>query len=227
MRILKYFTDNYDSIVFFDVETTGLSYANDDVIEFACIHINKKGTARCYDRLINIGRSLPPYIVELTNITDEMLVSEGVERDKVAELIEKKIFGNGRVLLVAHNVNFDANFIAAMFKRSGRKIDWSRIDLIDTLTILRDRKSFPHKLENAITHYGLDGMVKNSHRAIDDVKALLMVFEKMSDESNDVKKYINIYGYNPKYGIRESEKIPKLRYVPQSYHMDKKAYDAE
>ena len=44
---------------------------------------------------------------------------------------------------------------------------------LDTVTVYKDRRAFPHKLENAITEYGLANKVKNSHRAIDDVKALL------------------------------------------------------
>lgn len=225
MQILKYFIDNYDSIIFFDVETTGLDFRDDEIIEFACIDIKRNGKAICHDFLVNVHFRLPREIVNLTHITDEMLVEEGIERSQLAKFIAEELFNKQKILLLAHNANFDMNFIKYLFKKEGRKVPWNKIDIIDTLTILRDRKEYPHKLENAISFYGLDGMVKNSHRAIDDVKAMLMVFDRMSHDNGDVVKYINLFGYNPKYGIRENVKLPRVKYEAQRYGERMKLYE--
>lgn len=225
MKILSYFLENYDNIIVFDTETTGLSYRRDDVIEFACIHIKNKREIKAHDWLISLDRPIPQKIVELTSITDEMLASRGVDRHRLAEYIAGTLLSGERVLMIAHNVAFDVNFTRSYLRKEGFEVDWSRIDVLDTLTVFKDRHPFPHKLSNAISAYGLSDVAENSHRAIDDVKALLMVFEKMSEESDDIIKYINLIGYNPRYGIREQDRLPNAEYRPQSYDSTVKLYN--
>ena len=68
--------------------------------------------------------------------------------------------------------------------------------------------------------FGSVGLDFVSHRAIDDVKALVEVLMEMDIERPDLLMYINLFGFNKKYGISGC-KIKGVRYVPQSYH-DKK-----
>jgi DNA polymerase III epsilon subunit-like protein len=82
--------------------------------------------------------------------------------------------------------------------------------------VYKDRRSYPHRLCNAIDAYGLAGKVVNSHRAIDDVLATVAVMEAMAGELDDLDKYINLFGYNPKYGI-DGKPIGSVTYRPQSY----------
>ena len=106
-----------------------------------------------------------------------------------------------------------------MFTRTllkGKKIQ-NNLRVLDTLTVYKDRRPYPHKLENAIVAYGLEGKVKNSHRAIDDVKALVEVLMAMDMERPDLERYINLFGYNAKYGI-SGDKIRGVNYAPQSFH---------
>lgn len=59
---------------------------------------------------------------------------------------------------------------------------------------------------------------KNSHRAIDDVLALYEVTKAMSEERDDLTDYIDLLGYNPKYGIT-GRKLRQITYMPQSYKL--------
>ena len=79
-----------------------------------------------------------------------------------------------------------------------------------------DRRAYPHKLANAIIAYDLTGKVQNSHRAIDDVLALFEVLKAMDDEREDLGSYVNLFGYNPKYGV-SGRRIVGVRYEPQSF----------
>lgn len=66
---------------------------------------------------------------------------------------------------------------------------------------------------------GLDpDKVQNSHRAIDDVLALYEVTKAMSEERDDLTDYIDLLGYNPKYGIT-GRKLRQITYMPQSYKL--------
>lgn len=124
----------------------------------------------------------------------------------------------GRTLLVAHNAQFDLLFSRALLHYTD--IGTARLDAcdyIDSLTVYKDRAAYPHKLANAIEHYSLEGKVKNSHRAIDDVLALYCVTYAMAEERMDLEQYVNIFGYNNRYGIMEP-KLEKVTYHAQSYN---------
>ena len=213
----------YDSLVFFDTETTGFNADRDDrIIELAAIQVKKEGIVRQEDLLVQLpeGRTIPDKIVDLTGITDLMLLS-GVTDEKCASIFSEMI-GDGSTLLLAHNAQFDLNFIAFMFVRHmGNHPEWMQsfmaCDYLDTLTVYKDRYAYPHKLANAITVYGLEDKVQNTHRAIDDVLALFEVAKAMSKERSDLLSYANIFGYNSKYGISGKE-LKKIVYHPQSFH---------
>ena len=109
-------------------------------------------------------------------------------------------------VLVAHNAHFDLLFLAyaqiRAKKEHGLLEEYEKFkdaDYLDTLTIYRDRRRFPHKLENAIQEYGLSGKVENSHRAVDDCRALYEVTKRMWEEKADLDKYVNVFGFLKKY----------------------------
>jgi hypothetical protein len=52
--------------------------------------------------------------------------------------------------------------------------------------------------------------------AIDDVLALFEVLKAMDDEREDLGSYVNLFGYNPKYGV-SGRRIVGVRYEPQSF----------
>ena len=56
----------------------------------------------------------------------------------------------------------------------------------------------------------------NSHRAVDDVLATAAVALEMEKERDDLHLYINLFGYNPKYGV-DGRKISSITYKPQPY----------
>jgi len=108
------------------------------------------------------------------------------------------------------------SFLFYMLLRSGDITILKGKDKLDLLTAYKDRRSYPHKLCNAIEAYGLADKVVNSHRAVDDVLATVAVMQAMEDEKNDLHRYINLFGYNPKYGI-SGKPIGSVTYKPQRY----------
>ena len=111
---------------------------------------------------------------------------------------------------------FDLAFMRAAYLRH-ETIDTDSFltaDYLDSLTVYRDRRPYPHKLMDAITAYKLDRKVQNSHRAIDDVEALFEVCKAMCQERDNLLTYVNIFGFNPKYGI-SGRKMEKVKYFSQ------------
>ena len=211
----------YDRLVLFDTETTGLQFSRDEIIEFAAIVVEMVDGApkviQEYDELITLspGMFVPPKIEELTGISTQDIRERGLPKTRVARDIGEMIRGN--TLLLAYNAHFDLSFLFYFLLRNGDPSILKGKDKLDLFTVYRDRRPFPHRLHNAIDAYGLTGRVVNSHRAVDDVLATLAVMEEMEKEKNDLIRYVNLFGYNPQYGI-DGKPIGSVTYKPQPYN---------
>ena len=210
----------YDKLVLFDTETTGLVYHRDEIIEFAAVVVEQQMgvpvVTEEYDQLITLspGGFVPPKIEQLTGITNQDLREKGVPKTRVCCDIARMFTGN--TLLLAYNAHFDLSFLFYMLLRDGDPTILKGKDKLDLLTVYKDRHSYPHKLCNAIDVYGLSGKVVNSHRAVDDVLATVEVMKAMEEEKNDLLRYVNLFGYNPKYGV-EGKPISSVTYKPQGF----------
>ena len=90
------------------------------------------------------------------------------------------------------------------------------------MTVYKDRRPYPHKLQNAIDAYGL--LTQNTHRAVDDARATLELLYAMAEERDDLGRYVNLFGFNPKYGAPKP-RIASIRYVPQGYQETQPLYE--
>ena len=211
----------YDRLVLLDTETTGLQFSRDEIIEFAAVAVEQRdGEAVVvaeYDELValNPGGFVPPKIHELTGISTQDLRERGIPKTRVCRDIAELIAGN--TLLLAYNAHFDLSFLFYLLLRSGDPQILKGKDKLDLLTVYRDRHSYPHKLCNAIDTYGLAGQVVNSHRAVDDVLATVAVMGAMEEEKDDLVRYVNLFGFNPKYGV-DGKPIGSVTYKPQPYN---------
>ena len=213
-------TQKYDKFVIFDTETTGLDFARDEIIEFSAVVLEVQNgevvVTQEYDNLVTLspGNTVPPMITQLTGITNQDIRERGIPKLQLCRDIAGMFQGNP--LLLAYNAHFDLSFLFYLLLRSGDPTILKGKDKLDLLTVYKDRRPFPHKLLNAIEAYGLTGKVVNSHRAIDDVLATAAVIEELVAERDDLLCYVNLFGYNPKYGI-DGKPIGTVTYKPQAY----------
>ena len=220
MAALQQFFEKYDRLVLFDTETTGLTYSRDEVIEFAAVVVEQVGgvptVVEEYDQLITLSPQgfVPAKIERLTGITNQDLREKGEPKTRVCCDIAR--FFQGNTLLLAYNAHFDLSFLFYMLLRDGDPTVLKGKDKLDLLTVYKDRRSYPHKLCNAIEAYGLSGKVVNSHRAVDDVLATVEVMKAMEAERDDLCRYLNLFGYNPRYGI-SGKPIGSITYKPQAF----------
>lgn len=169
-----------------------------------------------YDEFIKVDGALPLNIIKITGITNEMLKDNGLSEKTVANDIKERLSDD--TLMIAHNTQFDLSFIFHLLNRhfpdeAAELV--SKVKWMDTLTVLKDRKKYPHKLIDAVKYYELDEV--NFHRAIDDTEALFEVTKALKAERDDLVEYINVFGYNPKYGVG-SMRFPFIDYKPQRFH---------
>ncbi len=218
----------YDRLFLFDTETTGLSYSRDEIIEFAAVVVEQKDgqpvVVQEYDQLITLspGVTVPPEIEKLTGISNEDILARGISKQQVCADIARMVAGN--TLLLAYNAHFDLSFLFYLLLRDGDPAILKGKDKLDLYTVYKDRRPYPHKLCHAIEAYGLGDQVINSHRAVDDVIATVAVMKCIEAERSDLERYINLFGYNPKYGV-EGKPIGSVTYKPQPYNSTKPLYE--
>jgi len=189
---------NSDEIILFDTETTGLKASEDRIIEIAAIKykIQEDFILVEIDRLheyINVSFELPPFIVELTGITNEQLSAVPTE-DKLFDKIYSFI-GSTPAILGAHNLPFDLRFLRAMYQRYGKTLE--PIYGIDTLEMARDlltkNEVENHKLSTLAEYFGISDEIQ-FHSAIEDVSVtgaifglLLLMYEKRPKKAHTGK----------------------------------------
>ena len=218
--MLEKLFSKYDRLFLFDTETTGLKFSQDQIIEFAAVVLEmvdgQVRVIREYDELVTLlpGTTVPQMIQDLTGISDEDIRQRGIPKAQVCRDVAEMIQGN--TLLLAYNAHFDLSFLFYMLKGYGDPAILKGKDKLDLLTVYRDRHAYPHKLCTAIEKYGLSGQVVNSHRAVDDVLATVAVMKAMEEEKDDLMRYVNLFGYNAKYGI-EGKPIGSVTYKPQGF----------
>lgn len=223
---MKKLWEQFDRIVIFDTETTGIEFGKDRIIELGAVSLECGEEVACMDDLIRLpaGETLPPFITELTGITDEQLLREGVGQETAVNHFCELLEGAARPLLVAYNAQFDLNFLYHFLRPYGKVEVLRAPHFLDALTVYKDRRDYPHKLANAIDAYDLGGRVVNSHRAVDDARATVALLESMAAERSDLERYIDLFGTHPKYGV-SGRKIASVTYRAQPYQRIRPLYE--
>lgn len=212
----------FDHVVVLDTETTGIDCKKDEIIELAAACVTPSGVESEMDVFIRLseGRTLPPMITQLTGITPQQLEQEGVEKWEAAAQFAAAI-SHPNTLLVAYNAQFDLCFLYYFLARLDLAGALKGTKMLDAMTVYKDRRQYPHKLQNAIDTYGVP--TQNTHRAVDDAKAALEVLDAMAHEQDDLLEYINLFGYNPRYGV-SGPRISSITYLPQGKFSGEKLY---
>ncbi len=155
-----------DSLVVFDLETTGFSPEGDRIVELAAVELRHGVPGRSRTWLVNPGIPIPPAASRVHGIT-EADIRDAPPVDRVLRAFAA--FAGDRPL-AAHNARFDAAFLRAAAARHGLSEPPGR--LIDTLELFR--LALPglqsHSLQALAAHYGIRPAA--AHRAGDDARLL-------------------------------------------------------
>ena len=160
---------NSDFVVF-DLETTGLNPKNDHIIEIGAVKISNRKVIDSFSTFVHTDRKLPEKIIELTSITDDMLVGQPDIGDALPSFLD---FAKGSVL-VAHNAKFDVGFIREKAKvLSIENYNPSTLDTLElSKALIKDVKN--HRLNTLTKKLGIS--LLNHHRAVDDANATGQLF---------------------------------------------------
>lgn len=187
-KILRDFRRLYklyeDGAVFtaFDTETTGLSPTSNRIIEIGAVKFNKDGIISRWDQLINPNVLIPPFITQLTHISQEMVDVNNTINCYLPSFLE--LINN--TILIGHNVQFDLNFVNAELERCGMNLLKNKC--IDTHQYAR--WAYPtlgkYKLEYLADLMKIDK--GQSHRAIDDAETCRQIYLRIINDTKSLRK---------------------------------------
>jgi len=148
-----------------DVETTGASPQHDRITEIGIVEITPDGQLTEWSTLVNPGCRIPPFIEQLTGISNAM-VENAPDFPSVADALAARLQGR---IFVAHNARFDYAFIKNEFKRLEQDF---RADTLCTVRLSRRLypQHYKHNLDSVIQRLGL--AVSDRHRALADARVL-------------------------------------------------------
>lgn len=148
-----------------DFETTGISPGNGDrATEVAIVLVEGGRVVDRFQSLMNAGVYIPPFITELTGITNAMVA--GAPPAAQVMLDASRFVGSAP--LVAHNAAFDRKFWQAELALCGLAAPQPFI-----CTLLLSRRLYPqapnHKLGSLVDYHGLP-RTGQAHRALADAE---------------------------------------------------------
>ncbi|MDA1330331.1 MAG: DNA polymerase III subunit epsilon [Chloroflexi bacterium] len=163
------------SIVAVDIETTGLDPKNDAIIEIGAVRFEGKRTVSEWSTLVNPGRPISPFITQLTGITNDMVRGA----PPIGEVLDELGQFVGDAPVLGQRVSFDLSFL----RRQGVLKQNDSIDTYDMAAVLLPRAG----------RYNLGALGKllniplpATHRALDDARVTVGVFQKLSDKMQEL-----------------------------------------
>lgn len=175
-------TQETPQFVVMDIETEGLNSEIHGIIEIGAIKIKNNNTQEI-QFLINTGRPISDSISQLTQITDEMLINDGI---LIEDALKEFLVFIDNLPIVGFNVDFDFSFVNKQLKLLG--MDTLRNKKVDLLRIVKKEKMFlkNYRLDTVIAEYGINEKVP--HRALEDANLIYLLSTKVNGFHDIIKK---------------------------------------
>lgn len=159
-------------LIVFDLETTGLDFIRDRIIQISYIKVSPDGTEERENLFVNPEKPIPHEVVELTGITDDDVKDAPTFKTIAPQLCEKF---KGCDFAGYNSNHFDIPMLAEEFLRAGIDFDFSKVRLIDAQTIFH--KMERRNLAAAYKFYCGRKMEEDftAHRADEDTEATYRV----------------------------------------------------
>ena len=188
--------------VVYDIETTGLSPVKNKIIEFGAVKVSGGKIVDRFSTFVNPEEPIPYEITKLTSITDD----DVRDADPIAVVMPRFLNFCDGCVWVAHNAEFDVNFVKEKCKVLGTPVDPVYVD-----TLPLARVQLPGK-----GRFTLDAVAKDlgielghHHRAVDDAECTALIFVKFLEQLTD-EGLKTLNDVNEK-GSSNAEAISKLR----------------
>ncbi len=162
-----------EALVVLDLETTGLSPSENEIIEIALMRVESDRIER-FSRLVDPGVPIPPFITKLTGITS----ADVAGKPDVYSVLEEALPYLDGAVLVIQNAPFDMGFLRPRARRLGVKIHNEVVDTVQwarrALPLLKRRR-----LDCLVRAFEVSIQTGARHRALWDAEATWAVMREM------------------------------------------------
>lgn len=148
-----------------DVETTGLDFSSDRIIEVGAVKFTGGKPREAYSSLVKPGVPLPPAITDLTGIAEADVAGAPV----FAEIAPTLLAFLGGLPLCGHQIDFDLTFLNKELERAGQKPIASLS--LDTVLLSRILLQSGTRFSLQSVSDSLDVALDTAHRASSDARA--------------------------------------------------------
>lgn len=198
-------------IVFFDLETTGISIQDDRIVELYAVRIKPDGSKQEIHHYIHPGKEIPEEATEVHGITNEMVA----DKPNFSELsLEISIFFKDADLAGFNIRRFDVPLLMEEFHRCGRyPILLRNCKVLDPFVIFLKKE--PRNLAAALNFYCQETH-EEAHSAKADVEATMKVFAKQLEQYQDLGNTVNeidayvsegFFGLDQKFRINKKGEV--------------------
>jgi len=205
-----------------DVETSGSNSIENRVMEIACVTTIGGEITNVFSSLINPHERIPPFIANMTGITDTMTNNAPEAHDVIPRVEE--IFNQKDAIFVAHNARFDWSFVVESFNLAG--LPKPQIPRLCTLKFARRLlpKAIKKNLGDLATYFNIT--IKDRHRATGDAVATAHILNEMleiAEQEHDIKNIYDLLKFQnktirnfraPAYQIKKFEQ--SLEQLPET-----------
>ena len=209
-----------------DTETTGLSPDNGDrIVEIGCVElINHVPTNNTYQIYLNPEKDMDPGAEKVHGLTNEFLL----DKPKFIEIADSFLDFIGDSNLIAHNADFDINFLNSELVRAKKdKINNDRV--VDTLKIARSK--FPgarNSLDALCKRFFVDNSNRSLHGALLDSELLAEVYLELVGgkepdlelSTNTIKKDNKSQNRTPNVFARKNKLKSRITDIDEKNHRD-------
>ena len=209
-----------------DTETTGLSPDNGDrIVEIGCVElINYVPTSNTYQVYLNPEKDMDPGAEKVHGLTNEFLL----DKPKFIEIADSFLDFIGDSNLIAHNADFDINFLNSELVRAKKdKINNDRV--VDTLKIARSK--FPgarNSLDALCKRFFVDNSNRSFHGALLDSELLAEVYLELVGgkepdlelSTNTIKKDNNSQNKTSNVSVRKNKLKSRITNIDEKNHRD-------
>lgn len=209
-----------------DTETTGLSPDNGDrIVEIGCVElINHVPTSNTYQVYLNPEKDMDPGAEKVHGLTNEFLL----DKPKFIEIADSFLDFIGDSNLIAHNADFDINFLNSELVRAKKdKINNDRV--VDTLKIARSK--FPgarNSLDALCKRFFVDNSNRSLHGALLDSELLAEVYLELVGgkepdlelSTNTIKKDNNSQNRTSNVSARKNKLKSRITNIDEKNHRD-------
>ncbi|MFF0817004.1 DEDD exonuclease domain-containing protein [Rhodococcus sp. NPDC003318] len=202
------------TFVVVDLETTGSNSGEDAITEIGAVKVRGGEVIGELATLVDPGRTLSPFIVQLTGITSAMLVGAPRIEQVLPTFLE---FSRGAVL-VAHNARFDVGFLRAAATRLD--LAWPPFQVLCTVKLARrvlSREEAPSVKLSALADL-FRVTTRPTHRALDDARATVDVLHALIERVGNlgVHSYPELVDYLPNVSAAQRGKRGLAAHLPRT-----------